>query len=67
MRMEALDNPRLKKLLSKLLDPEFKVKNETYLNGLIDHIKDSQGECIHIYYYCIIYKYTDRTYLLTSS
>lgn len=41
--METLDNPKLKKLLFKLLEPEFKVKNETYLNALLDHLKDSQG------------------------
>lgn len=41
--MDTLDNPKLKKLLYKFLDPTFKVKNETYLNALLDHLKISEG------------------------
>lgn len=52
--MDSLDNPKLKKLLSKLLDPKFKVKNETYLNGLLDHIKDSQGELMEQFFVVVI-------------
>lgn len=52
--MDAIDNPKFKKLLFQLLDPDFKVQNDTYLNNLLEHIKDSQGMLLQFKIYIII-------------
>ncbi|VEN47492.1 unnamed protein product [Callosobruchus maculatus] len=36
-------NPKLEKVLKKLLEPDFKIKNEVYLNQLLTHITDQSA------------------------
>lgn len=45
-RMATTENVKLKKLLANLLHPEFKIRNETYLATLLDHLKESHGELL---------------------
>nr|CAH7768175.1 unnamed protein product [Callosobruchus chinensis] len=41
--MDCNVNPKLEKVLKKLLEPDFKIKNEVYLNQLLTHITDQSA------------------------
>nr|CAH7755573.1 unnamed protein product [Callosobruchus chinensis] len=42
-KMDCNVNPKLEKVLKKLLEPDFKIKNEVYLNQLLTHITDQSA------------------------
>ncbi|KAJ8953909.1 hypothetical protein NQ318_019149 [Aromia moschata] len=44
--MDPECNTKIRKVLNKLLDPEFKIKNDVYLTSLLTHLTESQeGTC----------------------
>ncbi|CAH2003812.1 unnamed protein product [Acanthoscelides obtectus] len=45
-KMDLNVNPKLEKVLQKLLEPDFKIKNEVYLNQLISHITDQSATAL---------------------
>lgn len=44
--MDTDYNAKIIKVLKKLLEPDFKVKNDVYLNSLLTHLTSNPGTCV---------------------
>lgn len=42
--MDADYNGKIIKVLKKLLEPDFKIKNDVYLNSLLTHLTSDPGD-----------------------